>query len=268
MGLMGFINLAHGVFAMAGGYLLLDRDDARFGAALPAGARRSPSSPSPLLQRRARAPALFAARTRGRAGAGAVHHRPDLRRRWRWRASSTATLAAPMFLPEYLQGQLHLLGRDFPTYRVFLIVFSAVMIVVAVVRRRAHALGRDGARRGRQPRAWRSRWASTPGACSRSPSRSAAASPASAARSAPTSCAVQPSLPVRAPGLLPDRGRGRRPRQPARPVRRRAADRHRRHRVQVLDAASSARSSSTPRPSRILLWRPTGLFGRARMSAL
>ena len=31
--------------------------------------------------------------------------------------------AVPVFLPEYLRGQLHLLGRDFPTYRVFLIVF-------------------------------------------------------------------------------------------------------------------------------------------------
>ena len=37
-------------------------------------------------------------------------------------------LAAPVFLPEYLRGQLHLLGRDFPTYRVYLIVFSAILI--------------------------------------------------------------------------------------------------------------------------------------------
>jgi branched-chain amino acid transport system permease protein len=38
------------------------------------------------------------------------------------------TLAAPVFLPGYLKGQVHLLGRDFPTYRVFLIVFSAILI--------------------------------------------------------------------------------------------------------------------------------------------
>jgi branched-chain amino acid transport system permease protein len=38
------------------------------------------------------------------------------------------TLAAPVFLPEYLKGQLHILGRDFPTYRVFLILFSSILI--------------------------------------------------------------------------------------------------------------------------------------------
>jgi branched-chain amino acid transport system permease protein len=37
-------------------------------------------------------------------------------------------LAAPVFLPDYLRGQVPVLGRDFPTYRVFLIIFSAVMI--------------------------------------------------------------------------------------------------------------------------------------------
>jgi len=40
------------------------------------------------------------------------------------------TQTAPVFLPKYLIGQLHLLGRDFPTYRVFLIVFSAVLIAL------------------------------------------------------------------------------------------------------------------------------------------
>jgi branched-chain amino acid transport system permease protein len=39
------------------------------------------------------------------------------------------TLAPPVFLPEYLRGQVHVLGRDFPTYRVFLILFSAILIV-------------------------------------------------------------------------------------------------------------------------------------------
>jgi branched-chain amino acid transport system permease protein len=40
------------------------------------------------------------------------------------------TLQQPVDLPAALKGQLHLLGRDFPAYRVFLIVFSAVMIAV------------------------------------------------------------------------------------------------------------------------------------------
>ena len=38
------------------------------------------------------------------------------------------TLQQPVYLPDYLRGQFALLGRDFPTYRVFLIVFSAAMI--------------------------------------------------------------------------------------------------------------------------------------------
>ena len=38
------------------------------------------------------------------------------------------TLQQPVFLPDYLKGQFPLLGRDFPAYRVFLIVFSAAMI--------------------------------------------------------------------------------------------------------------------------------------------
>jgi len=39
------------------------------------------------------------------------------------------TLAVPIVLPDYLRGQLHLLGRDFPTYRVFVIFFAALIIV-------------------------------------------------------------------------------------------------------------------------------------------
>jgi len=38
------------------------------------------------------------------------------------------TLTAPVFLPGYLTGQVQVLGRDFPTYRVFLILFSSILI--------------------------------------------------------------------------------------------------------------------------------------------
>jgi branched-chain amino acid transport system permease protein len=38
--------------------------------------------------------------------------------------------AVPVFLPDYLRGQVHVLGRDFPTYRVFLIIFSSILIFV------------------------------------------------------------------------------------------------------------------------------------------
>ena len=170
--------------------------------------------------------------------------------------------------PTTCKGQVHLLGRDFPTYRVFLISF-----VGADHRRRCGSA--SSARAGARwcaPRSttapWRSRSASTPAPVHGSPSRSAAASPAWAARSAPTSCRCSLDLSVRAPRLLPDRRRGRRPRQPARAVRRRAAHRHRRHRVQVLGARVRRVPRSTPRRSAILLWRPQGLFGSAaRMTA-
>jgi branched-chain amino acid transport system permease protein len=39
------------------------------------------------------------------------------------------TLAPPVFLPDYLRGQVHVLGRDFPTYRVFIIAFSLLTIL-------------------------------------------------------------------------------------------------------------------------------------------
>ena len=42
------------------------------------------------------------------------------------------TLQQPVVLPDYLKGQFPLLGRDFPTYRVFIIAFSAVMIFVTL----------------------------------------------------------------------------------------------------------------------------------------
>src|SRR5207302_250449 len=38
------------------------------------------------------------------------------------------TLAPPVFLPEYMKGEVDIAGRGFPTYRVFLIVFSAALI--------------------------------------------------------------------------------------------------------------------------------------------
>jgi branched-chain amino acid transport system permease protein len=40
------------------------------------------------------------------------------------------TLQQPVVLPEYLKGQFSLFGRDFPAYRVFLILFSAGIIAI------------------------------------------------------------------------------------------------------------------------------------------
>ena len=76
MGLMGFINLAHGVFAMAGGYIF-STVMARLGVPFPLAllvAFVAVALASIVLER------LLYSRlyTRGRARAGAVHHRPDL----------------------------------------------------------------------------------------------------------------------------------------------------------------------------------------------
>ena len=74
LGLMNFINLAHGAFAMVGGYvtaLLMNRAGVAFPSDAPCGL---PHSGDP--RRRARAHALSAALWRKSARSGAVHHRP------------------------------------------------------------------------------------------------------------------------------------------------------------------------------------------------
>ncbi len=127
MGLMGFANLAHGVFAMAGGYILTS-SISRFGI------------PFPL----ALVLAFF-----GVAIAGIILERLLYSKLYTageleqvlftigliFIAVAVArmifgTLQQPVVLPEYLKGQFGLLGRDFPAYRVFIILFSAVMIAV------------------------------------------------------------------------------------------------------------------------------------------
>ena len=125
MGLMGFVNLAHGVFAMAGGFLL-STAMARFGLPFPVAlviAFVSVALASVILER------LLYSRlyTAGELAQvlfciGLILVSMALAR------LVYGNLAAPVFLPDYLRGQVHLAGRDFPTYRVFLIVFSACLI--------------------------------------------------------------------------------------------------------------------------------------------
>ncbi len=125
MGLMGFANLAHGVFAMAGGYVLTSMIS-RYGVPFPlalAIAFATVGAASVVLER------LLYSRLYAAGDLEQVMFTIGLI----FVAVAVArmifgTLQQPVLLPEYLKGQLPLLGRDFPAYRVFIIAFSAVMV--------------------------------------------------------------------------------------------------------------------------------------------
>src|SRR6185436_19690905 len=127
MGLMGFVNLAHGVFAMAGGYVMVS---AMGTLALPFPlalviAFVSVAAASTLLER------LLYARlyTAGELQQvlftiGLIFISVAVAR------LAYGTLQQPVALPDYLRGQFPVLGRDFPAYRVFLIVVSAALVAL------------------------------------------------------------------------------------------------------------------------------------------
>jgi len=125
MGLMGFINLAHGVFAMAGGFVL-SNVMARWGVPFPAAvvaAFTLVGILSIILER------LLYSRLYGAGELAQVLFSIGLI----LVSMASARMAfgdqaAPVFLPDYLRGQIHFVGRDFPTYRVFLIFFSFLII--------------------------------------------------------------------------------------------------------------------------------------------
>ena len=125
MGLMGFTNLAHGVFAMAGGYVLvtaLSQWDVPFPLALLL-AFVLVALASLVLER------LLYSRLYGAVELEQVLLTIGLI----FMSVAVArlifgALQQPVVLPEYLKGQFSLLGRDFPAYRVFLILFSAGII--------------------------------------------------------------------------------------------------------------------------------------------
>jgi branched-chain amino acid transport system permease protein len=126
MGLMGFVNLAHGVFAMAGGFIL-STAMARFGVPFPVAlvAAFVLVSIGSILLERLLYSRLYAAGELAQVlfSIGLILVSMAVAR------LIYGNLAAPVFLPDYLRGQVHVLGRDFPAYRVFLIAFSALLIV-------------------------------------------------------------------------------------------------------------------------------------------
>ncbi len=125
MGLMGFVNLAHGVFAMAGGYILTSAIS-RFGLPFPLALALSfivVAAVSVLLER------LLYARLYDAGELEQVLFTIGLIFMAVAAAQVTfGMLQQPVPLPDYLRGQFSLLGRDFPAYRVFLIAVSGAMI--------------------------------------------------------------------------------------------------------------------------------------------
>jgi branched-chain amino acid transport system permease protein len=125
MGLMGFTNLAHGVFAMAGGYILVTAL-AKYNIPFPIALLLSfvlVAAASIVLER------LLYSRLYGATELEQVLFTIGLI----FMSVAVArlifgTLQQPVLLPDYLKGQFSLFGRDFPTYRIFLMLFSGLII--------------------------------------------------------------------------------------------------------------------------------------------
>lgn len=125
MGLMGFVNLAHGAFAMSGGYilvLLMKQHGVPYGFAL-ASAVIICTLASLVLERILYRPLYGGSEldqvllTMGLifiSVGGAT-----------WLVGPVAQSLEP---PEVLRGQIHFMGRDFPTYRSFIILCGAIVV--------------------------------------------------------------------------------------------------------------------------------------------
>jgi branched-chain amino acid transport system permease protein len=127
MGLMNFVNLAHGAFAMLGGYacvLLMTRAGVPFLATLPVAFIVSAAAgivlERVLYQRLYKAPHL----DQVMFSIGIV-----------FMAVAAATYffgpsQQPVRLPDYLRGQVRVLGLDLGSYRIFLIAVVAALTVI------------------------------------------------------------------------------------------------------------------------------------------
>jgi len=127
MGLMGFVNLAHGVFAALGGYIatsMMTRLGVPFVPAIVAGVVAAMAASVPLervLYRR-----LYGADELDQVllTVGLVFMSVAAGKFF-W-----GPLAQPFHPPAALSGQIELGWREFPTYRSFLIASGAVLVTV------------------------------------------------------------------------------------------------------------------------------------------
>jgi branched-chain amino acid transport system permease protein len=122
---MGFINPAHGVFAMAGGYVMTTAMSA-YGVPFPIAllmAFAGVGTASVLLERLLYSRLYTAGDTpQVLLTMGLIFIAVAIAR------LLYGTLPQPVVLPEYLRGSFLILGREFPAYRVFIIVFSTAII--------------------------------------------------------------------------------------------------------------------------------------------
>jgi branched-chain amino acid transport system permease protein len=127
MGLMGFVNLAHGVFAAAGGYVMtsLFMDDGVPFALAVATAAITVGVASIALE------CTLYRRLYGGDELDQVLMTIALvfmsiaAAKYLWGPTEQ-----PMQPPPYLTGQVDILGRDFPTYRTFIIAAGAVLVTL------------------------------------------------------------------------------------------------------------------------------------------
>jgi branched-chain amino acid transport system permease protein len=127
MGLMGFVNLAHGAFAMAGGYLVVTATQS-FGVPFPLAlvvAAVVIGVVSVAFER-----TLYA----GLYGASELDQvLMTIGLTFMVIAATTyfyGPLPAHVRVPAYLTGEISLGFRSFPTYRVFIILIGAVLVAV------------------------------------------------------------------------------------------------------------------------------------------